>query len=113
MPSMMCASNHDSARLKASVLQGTGIGDPVAPEIDLVNYAPRIRVPTLLLNGRYDFTEPVETQQRPLFALLGSPPGQKRHALLETGHALPIEDASREILPWLDRYLGQVGAITR
>jgi dienelactone hydrolase len=100
-------------RLKTSVLQGTGIGDPVTPEIDLVNYAPRIRVPTLMLNGRYDFTEPVETQQRPLFALLGSPPGQKRHAVLETGHALPIEDAFREILPWLDRYLGQVGAIKR
>jgi pimeloyl-ACP methyl ester carboxylesterase len=100
-------------RLKTIVLQGTGIGDEAAPEIDLVNYAPRIRVPTLLLNGRYDFTAPVDTQQRPLFELLGAPPGQKRHALLETGHAVPIEDASREILPWLDRYLGQVGAIRR
>jgi dienelactone hydrolase len=95
-------------RLKTSVLQGTGLSEHVAPEIDPVNYASRIRVPTLMLNGRYDFGTPVVTSQRPLFALLGSPAEQKRHAILETGHALPIDDAAREILPWLDRYLGQV-----
>jgi eukaryotic-like serine/threonine-protein kinase len=88
------------------VLQGTGIGDHESPEIDLATYAPRIRVPTLMLNGRYDFAAPVETQQRPLFALLGSPREQKRHVIFETGHALRLEDVSREILPWLDRYLG-------
>jgi eukaryotic-like serine/threonine-protein kinase len=93
-------------RLKTSVLQGTGIGDHESPEIDLATYAPRIRVPTLMLNGRYDFAAPVETQQRPLFALLGSPREQKRHVIFETGHALRLEDVSREILPWLDRYLG-------
>ena len=95
-------------RLKASVLQGTGIGDAGVPEIDLLNYAPRVRLPTLLLNGRYDFETPFETAQRPLFALLGSPAEHKRHAVLETGHALPIADVAREILPWLDRYLGPV-----
>ena len=95
-------------RVKTAVLQGTSIGDDTTPEIDLVNYAPRIRVPALMLNGRYDFDAPVETLQRPLFALLGSPPDQKRHAVLESGHALPIELVRREILPWLDRYLGPV-----
>ncbi len=100
-------------RLKTSVLQGTGIGDDATPEIDLVNYAPRIRIPTLMLNGRYDFGNPVDTRQRPLFDLLGSLPEQKRHAVLETGHALPIEQVSREILPWLDHYLGRVRAPER
>ena len=28
-----------------------------------------------MLNGNYDFGAPVETQQRPLFALLGPRPG--------------------------------------
>jgi pimeloyl-ACP methyl ester carboxylesterase len=93
-------------RLKTSVLQGTGIGEPVAPEIDALNYAPRVRIPTLMLNGRYDYDTPFETSQRPLFALLGSPPEHKRHAVLEFGHALVIEAVAREILPWLDRYLG-------
>jgi dienelactone hydrolase len=93
-------------RLKASVLQATGIWYDAAPEIDPVNYAPRIRIPTLMLNGRYDFGAPVDTAQRPLFDLLGSPIGQKRHTVFETGHALPVADVAREILPWLDRYLG-------
>ena len=98
-------------RLKASVLQATGIGDGAVPEIDLVNYAPRIRIPTLMLNGRYDFGSPVETQQDPLFALLGSPPDQKRHRVFESGHSLTIDDVRGEILPWLDRYLGPVQPI--
>jgi dienelactone hydrolase len=94
------------SRLKTSVLQGTGIWDAAAPEIDPVNYAPRIRIPTLMLNGRYDFGAPFDTSQRLLFALLGTPTAEKQHTVLETGHALPIEDVAREILPWLDRYLG-------
>jgi eukaryotic-like serine/threonine-protein kinase len=100
-------------RLKTSVLQSTGIGEDGPPEIDLVNYAPRIRIPTFMLNGRYDFAMPVDTQQRPLFALLGSPPGQKDHRVIETGHAMPIEDVRREVLSWLDRYLGPAPAIGR
>ena len=95
-------------RVKTSVLQGTGIDEIVAPEIDPLNYAPRVRMPTLMLNGRYDFGLPVDTAQRPLFELLGSPAEHKRHTVLEAGHALTVADAAREILPWLDRYLGRV-----
>ena len=97
-------------RLKTSVLQGTGIWREWAPEIDLLNYAPRIRIPTLMLNGRYAFGEPYDTAQLPLFALLGSPAEHKRHKVFETGHALPTADVAGEILPWLDRYLGPVVA---
>jgi cephalosporin-C deacetylase-like acetyl esterase len=95
-------------RLKASVLQGTGLWHEPTPELDLVNYAPRVRVPTLMLSGRYDFARPLETTQRPLFALLGPPAEHKHHAVLEAGHVLPSEAVAREILPWLDRYLGPV-----
>jgi eukaryotic-like serine/threonine-protein kinase len=63
------------------------------------------------LNGLYDFGSPVETQQDPLFALLGSPPEQKLHRVFESGHALTIEGVRGEILPWLDRYLGPVHAV--
>ena len=97
-------------RLKASVIQGTGLGEDVVPEIDLLNYAPRVRVPTLMLNGRYDFDAPLETAQRPLFALLGAPAQDKRHVVFETGHSLPVGEVAGTILPWLDRYLGPVSA---
>ena len=61
-----------------------------------------------MLAGQRPFGTPFETSQRPLFDLLGSPPEQKRHTVLEFGHALVLEAAAREILPWLDRYLGPV-----
>ena len=63
-----------------------------------------------MVNGRYDFGAPVETQDA-LFTLLGSSSDQKSHRVLESGHALTIEAVRREILPWLDRYLGPVQAI--
>jgi len=99
-------------RLKTTVLQGTGMYES-ASEIDPLNYAPRVRIPTLMLNGRYDFETPFETAQRPLFDLLGSPAEHKQHTVFEKGHALPVEDVARPILPWLDRYLGHVVAPSR
>jgi dienelactone hydrolase/aminoglycoside phosphotransferase (APT) family kinase protein len=96
------------SRFKASVLQGAGLDEARAPEIDLRNFAPRVRVPTLLLCGRYDFELPYETAQRPLIELLGPPAAHKRHAAVESGHAIPQNDVLREMLPWLDRYLGPV-----
>ena len=76
--------------------------------MDALNYAPRVRIPMLMLNGRYDFETPYETAQRPLFDLVGSPAEHKRHRVFESGHALPLEDVAGEILPWLDHYLGPV-----
>jgi dipeptidyl aminopeptidase/acylaminoacyl peptidase len=95
-------------RLKTAVLQGAGIEDRAEPEIDILNYAPRVRMPTLMLNGRYDYETPYQASQRPLFILLGAPAEHKRHVVFESGHALVIEAVAREILPWFDRYLGPV-----
>jgi eukaryotic-like serine/threonine-protein kinase len=96
-------------RFKVSVLQASGLVGQPPPEIDPINFAPRVRVPTLMVNGKYDFELPVETSQRPLFDLLGTPPEHKRHAVLEGGH-LPWrrQEVVDEILGWLDRYLGPV-----
>jgi eukaryotic-like serine/threonine-protein kinase len=96
------------SRLKASVLQGAGLWDEPTPEIDPRNYAPRVTVPTLMVNGRYDFLKPFETAQQPLFELLGVHPEHNRHVAVETGHAVPTGDLLDVILPWLDRYLGPV-----
>jgi len=93
-------------RFKTTILQAAGIGGEGPPELDSVNYAPRVRIPTLMLNGRYDFTLPVETAQRPLFSLLGT--REKKHRLFEAGHKLPNDEVAAEMVPWLDRYLGPV-----
>jgi serine/threonine protein kinase/formylglycine-generating enzyme required for sulfatase activity len=94
-------------RLKVSILQGAGLGFEDTPELDSANYAPRVRIPTLMLNGRYDFEIPFAAQQ-PLFDLLGVAPEHKRHVTFETGHALPLDAVSGTILQWLDRYQGPV-----
>ena len=94
-------------RFKASILLGGGVGGtPQPPDIEPINFAPRVHVPTLMVAGRQDFARPVETQQRPVFNLLGLPPDQKRLALIDGGHIPRLQDIIREILNWLDRYLG-------
>jgi formylglycine-generating enzyme required for sulfatase activity/tRNA A-37 threonylcarbamoyl transferase component Bud32/dienelactone hydrolase len=97
-------------RFKASALLAGGLSTGAAPpEIDLVNFAPRVAVPTLMVNGNRDFTYPLETSQRPLFRTLGVAEPDKRHAVLEGGHLPPdIHAVIREITDWFDRYLGPV-----
>ena len=68
----------------------------------------RVRIPVLMLNGRYDHFFPVESSQIPLFRLLGTPEKDKKHVLYETGHAPPRKEFIRESLDWLDKYLGPV-----
>jgi pimeloyl-ACP methyl ester carboxylesterase/predicted Ser/Thr protein kinase len=98
------------ARLKASVWLGGGFPTrTLPPEIDAINFAPRVKVPVLMINGRQDFIRPVETSQAPLFRFLGTPERDKRHAILEGGHLPPtLQGIIKEVLDWLDRYLGPV-----
>jgi serine/threonine protein kinase/dienelactone hydrolase len=98
-------------RAKTCLILSNGLPTiPLPPEVDPINFAPRLKVPTLLLNGRYDFTNPLEENQRPLFRLLGAPEKDKKFVILEYAHnvgALPNE-MRREVLAWLDKYLGPV-----
>jgi formylglycine-generating enzyme required for sulfatase activity/pimeloyl-ACP methyl ester carboxylesterase len=92
-------------RLTVSVLQVAGLGSaPVRPEVDPVNYLPRIKIPTLMINGRYDFYFPIATSQLPMFRLLGTPPDQKRHVIEEGSHFVPRVRLIQETLAWLDKY---------
>ncbi|HLQ23256.1 MAG TPA: SUMF1/EgtB/PvdO family nonheme iron enzyme, partial [Gemmatimonadales bacterium] len=94
-------------RLKAVVLLVAGLENQRGqPEVEPINFLPHIRVPVLMLNGRYDFYFPVETAQRPFFRLLGTPPPQKRLVISEGGHFVPRIQLIGETLRWLDRYLG-------
>jgi eukaryotic-like serine/threonine-protein kinase len=98
-------------RLKAAALISAGlIPTPLMlPEDDPFNFVPRFQVPTLMLNGRFDFIFPLESSQRPMFRLLGAPEKDKRLALWDAGHACPAyQKAAREVLDWFDRYLGPV-----
>ena len=97
-------------RLRAAVLiHGGFFPVPARPEVDQINFAPRVTIPVLMLNGRYDFLLPEPSSQRPMFELLGTPNDEKRRVLFDAGHeALPRQRLIRETLDWLDRHLGPV-----
>jgi formylglycine-generating enzyme required for sulfatase activity/dienelactone hydrolase len=98
-------------RIKTCVYQDGGFffADRT-PDVDPFHFAPRQKKPTLMLNGRYDFTFPLETSQKHLFRLLGTPAADKRHVVFDTSHDVSVMRAQfvREVLNWLDKYLGRV-----
>jgi dienelactone hydrolase len=98
-------------RIKAAILDSGGLhlGFHYLPEGDPFNFVTHVTIPVLMLNGRYDDVFPVESSQRPLFRLLGTPDRDKKHVVYEAGHGdYPRAAAVRERLDWLDKYLGQV-----
>jgi len=98
-------------RFKTATLMLAGLPyRDLLPEVDPVNFVPRIKIPVLMLEGRYDHLFPVELSQQPMLTLLGTPADQKRAVLFDAGHgALPRGQVIHEVLAWLDKYLGPVG----
>jgi dienelactone hydrolase len=96
-------------RVRAVVLYVAGLGQQRGrPEVDPVNFLPRIRQPVLMLNGSLDHYFPVESSQRPFFRLLGTAPTDKRQVIAPGGHFVPRNQLIGESLDWLDRHLGPV-----
>jgi dienelactone hydrolase len=94
-------------RLKTMVLLSGGVASGLPPQVDALNFAPRVTIPMLMVNGKGDFQ--LTKASRKMFELLGTAPEMKRQALIEGGHALGrLEDVIREVLDWLDRTLGPV-----
>jgi eukaryotic-like serine/threonine-protein kinase len=98
-------------RVKVAVLaDGAFPGNRQLPEMDAINFVPHVKIPVLMINGRYEFVVSVEKLQKPMFRWFGTPEKDKRHVLLDTTHyALEARGAAvREILGWFDKYLGAV-----
>jgi formylglycine-generating enzyme required for sulfatase activity/dienelactone hydrolase len=97
-------------RVRAALLLSGGLPtqqQAPSPFVDPLNYAPRIVIPTLMINGRFDYIFPLEAQQM-LFDALGTPAADKRYALFDYGHGSPPRaELLRETLGWLDSYLGR------
>ena len=91
-------------RLKVNILIVGGLdGDG-----GMLDFVSRIKTPTLMLNGKYDFTFPFETSVRPFYEFLGTPANDKKLVLYETDHYVPRNEMIKEVLGWCDRYLGPV-----
>ena len=96
-------------RFKALILISPGFFlQERLPEVDQLNFAPHVKSPVLMLNGRYDFLWPPRISQEPMFRLLGTPAEHKRRVVYDTGHDVPRTEMIKESLNWLDKYLGPV-----
>ena len=96
-------------RIRCNVLYVAGLlFQRALPEADQINYVTRVTQPTLMLNGEYDFFFPVETSQRPMYELLGTPPEDKAYKVYPGAHSVPRTERIKESLAWFDRYLGPV-----
>jgi len=78
------------------------------PEVDAINFVPHIKVPVLMINGKYDYYFPYETSQRPMYELLGTPRERKKLFVVDASHGVPDVVAAKECLDWIDRYFGPV-----
>jgi pimeloyl-ACP methyl ester carboxylesterase len=79
---------------------------PTLPEAANFNFAPYIRPPKLVVNGRHDEEHPWLTRGLPLWNLLRAP---KELVLLDgVGHHPPVELRVAPINAFLDRVLGPV-----
>jgi formylglycine-generating enzyme required for sulfatase activity/dienelactone hydrolase len=98
-------------RLRTAVLLDGGFFlDKAPPGGDQIDFAPRLHIPVLMVNGRYDFSFSLERSQNPLFAMLGTRASEKHHVVMETPHDVSAQRATLvpEVVGWLDKYLGPV-----
>ncbi len=95
-------------RLKVSILISGGYVDRGLPEVNAINYITRVKIPTLMLNGKYDMLLPYDKAIQPAFKLLGTPEKNKELKLYKTDHIPPKNEFIKETLAWLDKYLGPV-----
>ena len=98
-------------RFDAAVLYVAGLWTArrFMPEIDPLNFVTRVTLPVLMINGQYDPVFPMESDQLPMYRLLGTPDEDKRHYFTPSAHFVPKDERIRETLDWFDKYLGPVG----
>ncbi|MBF8247524.1 MAG: serine/threonine protein kinase [Bacteroidetes bacterium] len=94
-------------RIKTAILIAGGFG---YGRTLLFGFAERVKIPTLMVNGKYDQIFPYEATQVPFFKTLGTPKEHKRHVVFEAAHSLDEKRAEmiKVNLEWLDKYLGPV-----
>jgi hypothetical protein len=98
-------------RIKAILAVAGGLHLRGRPEVNPINYVGRVKVPTLMMNGRYDTLASFDTSIKPMFDLLGTPDEHKALRVFETDHIPPLNEFIKQSLDWLDRYLGPVEGI--
>ena len=96
------------SRYRSILLIGSGIHSREitdTPAANRINFAPRIRQPKMMLQGRYDESAPLESAARPLFKLMSEP---KRLEVFEGGHVPAPQVMVPVMTKWFDETMGKV-----
>jgi eukaryotic-like serine/threonine-protein kinase len=95
-------------RYRSVALEGVGISPDemdAVPAASRINFAPHIRAPKVMLQGRWDEAHPLEAHAMPLYELLAEP---KKLVVYDGGH-IPTHDVMVRLLnSWFDETLGKV-----
>jgi DNA-binding winged helix-turn-helix (wHTH) protein/predicted esterase len=97
-------------RVKVAVLLSGAMPEQMSlmPESNPINFAARITIPVLMLNGRYDSILTPNAQDS-MFRMLGTAAPRKAHILVESGHGVFAPEVRnktiRATLAWFDQYL--------
>ena len=91
-------------RIKTNIYVSGGLGAKLRPEVWLKNFLSRVEAPTIMLNGRYEDQKRIKL----MYDLIGTNEKNKKLVLFESHHIPPHNDLVREVLAWLDQYLGPV-----
>ena len=95
-------------RLNAVIfLDGGFFYEKQLPGANQADFAPRIKAPTLLISGKFDW---IFLGKEALLRLIGTPPAEKKAVTFDTAHDVSEKrsDLIREVLTWLDRRLGKL-----
>ena len=95
-------------RLKAVVLLDGGFySEKPVPGADQVDFAPRLKAPTLLIAGRFDW---IFLGKDALLRMLDARAADKKVVMFDTAHDVSEQraDLVREVVAWLDKYFGKV-----
>ena len=96
------------SRFKTAIfLDGGFVQEKMLPGSDQADFAPRLKVPTLLITGNFDW---IFLGKSALMNLLGTPPADRKAVLFNTSHDVGEQrlDLIREVTSWLDQYFGKV-----
>ncbi len=92
-------------RIKVNVLVVAGLlFQRALPEVDQMTYVSRVTQPTIMINGEFDFFFPVNSSQKPMHDLLGTPDELKKYVVFPGSHSIQRSEMIRETLRWLDAH---------
>jgi dienelactone hydrolase len=97
------------SRIKVNIFYAGGIEiyEETRPEVNMIYFLTQVKIPTLMINGKYDAIFPVGNITA-MFKLLGTPDNDKNLVLFDSDHLAPVEGVMSETLAWLDLHFGQV-----